>query len=155
MRSNTLILLAVASWLFGCSGASPPAFSDADRDAIRAASSAWLEAYQANDWATVAEMYTEDAVVMPPNQPEIRGREAIRTWFEENESGYSIEVEYVEIEGCGDVAYVRGKYRLTIPVDGGEPIVDVGKLLDIRRRSADGSWLVARDMFSSDLPLRE
>ncbi len=155
MRSNTLILLAVASLLFGCSGASPPAFSDADRDAIRAASSAWLQAYQANDWAAVAAMYTEDAVLMPPNQREIGGRDDIRTWFEENESGNSIELEYVEIEGCGDVAYVRGKYRMTIPVEGGEPIVDVGKLLDIRRRSADGSWLVARGMFSSDLPLRQ
>lgn len=155
MRFNTLILLAVASLLFGCSGASPPAFSDADRDAIRAASSAWLQAYQANDWAAVAAMYTEDAVLMLPNQPEIQGRDDIRTWFEENESGNSIELEYVEIEGCGDVAYVRGKYRMTIPVEDGEPIVDVGKLLDIRRRSADGSWLVARDMFSSDLPLRQ
>ena len=44
MRSNTLILLAVASLLFGCSGASPPAFSDADRDAIRVLSGvfAWI-----------------------------------------------------------------------------------------------------------------
>ena len=131
------------------------AVSDADRDAIRAAASAWLQAHQTNDWGAVAAMYTEDAVLMPPNQPEIRGRDDIRTWFEENESGNRIELEYVEIDGCGDVAYVRGKYRMTIPVEGGEPIVDVGKLLEIRRRSADGSWLVARDMFSSDLPLQQ
>ncbi len=155
MKSIVLISLAIVLSFFGCSRSTPAALSDADRDAIRAASSAWLQAYQANDWAAVAAMYTEDAVLMPPNQPEIRGRDHIRTWFEETESGNSIELEYIEIEGCGDVAYIRGKYRLTIPVEGGEPIVDVGKLLDIRHRSADGSWLVARDMFSSDLPLRE
>lgn len=64
------------------------------------------------------------------------------------------ELEYAEIEGCGDIANLRGEHRMTIPVEGGEPIVDVGKLLEVRRRGRHGSWMVVRDVFSSDLPLR-
>jgi len=70
--------------------------------------------------------------------------------FIENESGYKIEIDNIEIEGSGDLAYVRGKYKLTMPVDSGGSIIDNGKYLDIRVKK-NGGWFTSRDMFSSDL----
>ena len=39
---------------------------------------------------------------------------------------------------------------MTIEVDGAS-VEDVGKYIEIRRKQADGSWLLDVDMFNSDL----
>jgi ketosteroid isomerase-like protein len=37
--------------------------------------------------------------------------------------------------------------------DGKSAVGDHGKFLEIRRRQADGRWLVAADIFNSDQPV--
>ena len=62
-----------------------------------------------------------------------------------------MEVGVAEIEGRGDLAYVRGTYTMTLHPDGApEPVEDAGKYLEIRRKQSDGSWLYVADMFNSD-----
>lgn len=39
-------------------------------------------AFNAKDASALAAMYAEDATLMPPNQPAVSGRAAIRAWFE-------------------------------------------------------------------------
>jgi len=39
-------------------------------------------AFNAKDASVLAAMYGEDATLMPPNQPAVSGRAAIRGWFE-------------------------------------------------------------------------
>jgi len=39
-------------------------------------------AFNAKDASALAAMYAEDATLMPPNQPAVKGRVAIRGWFE-------------------------------------------------------------------------
>ena len=41
---------------------------------------------------------------------------------------------------------------MTVVVDE-QPIQDHGKFIEIRRKQPDGSWLISRDIFNSDLPL--
>ena len=60
-----------------------------------------------------------------------------------------------EIDGYGDIAYVTGRYAMTLQPEGAPgPIDDRGKYIEIRRKQADGSWLLARDIFNSDLDNR-
>ncbi len=59
----------------------------------------------------------------------------------------------MEIAGRGDLAYVRGTYKLKIVLEGHDPIPDTGKYIEIRKKQADGSWLLYRDIFNSDVPL--
>ena len=40
-----------------------------------------MKAALAKDWATFAAQYVEDAVVYPPNESAVKGREAIRSWL--------------------------------------------------------------------------
>ena len=62
-------------------------------------------------------------------------------------------VEMLEIEGRGDLAYVRGTYSITVrPPGASGPTKDTGKCIEIWRKQADGSWKVIRDIFKSDLP---
>jgi ketosteroid isomerase-like protein len=50
--------------------------------------------------------------------------------------------------------FTNGLYRSTdTPQGGGTPVEDTGKGLSIFHQNADGQWRVARDAWSSDLPL--
>lgn len=57
-----------------------------------------------------------------------------------------------EMDGRGNLAYVRGAYSLAIPMGKMmEPIHDSGKYIEMRRKQADGSWLIALDIYNCDL----
>ncbi len=132
------------------------ALSDEDVAAIKTAHDAYSQTIISKDWAAHIAMHTEDAVVMPPNMPLIQGREAIQAWNEASPPITAFNLTCVEIEGRGGLAYVRGVYTLTMEPEGvPEPIQDTGKFLDILQKQEDGSWLIAVDIFNSDLPLPE
>jgi ketosteroid isomerase-like protein len=106
----------------------------------------------AGDWGKLLAHYTDDAVVMPPNSPPVVGLAAIREWAEAGPTFKSFAIEASEIVGEGSLAFVRGHYRMTIEIPGvPQPIDDVGSFIEIREKQADGRWLLARDIFNSDL----
>ena len=139
--------------LSACTSDRNAALTDQDLSAIELMTQAWLAAHAARDWNTLADMYTEDAVVMPPFTPIIQGRANIREWFEENEQYTSIDVTNVEVDGYGDLAYVRGTSKVTVNPPSQEPVSFTGKYLDIRRRDSTGMWRVTIDIFSPDEPV--
>ena len=132
------------------------ALSDEDVAAIKVATEEYIQAVNSDDSAATAALSTEDAVLMPPNQPMVQGRAAIQTWYEAFPTTTEFNLTVEEIKGRGDLAFVRGTYSLTIVPEGApEPIQDTGKYVEIRRKQPDGSWLIVVDIFNSDLPLPE
>ena len=130
--------------------------TSADEAAIRKSIESYAEAVLASDWAGLAAMHTEDAVVMPPNEPAVQGRAALEAWGEAWPPITEFSTAAVEIDGRGDLAFVRGTFAMTIMPEGTpEPIQDTGKYVEIWRKQPDGSWLIAVDIFNSDLPLPE
>ena len=105
------------------------------------------------DWATVAALYVDDAVLNPPHEPAVKGRKAIRAWFEKFPPLTEFKASNVKVDGGDDLAYVLGTYTMTIAPPGAPGAVnDSGKYVEVRRKQSDGSWLIAVDMFNSDLP---
>jgi uncharacterized protein (TIGR02246 family) len=122
--------------------------------AIEASSAAFVEAVLAGDWAAVAAFYTEDAVLMFPNEPVVEGRVAIQAFFELFPSITQFEPTIVQMDGRGDLAFVRATYAMIYIVEGTpEPTHDTGKYVEIWRKQPDGKWLIAVDISNSDLPL--
>lgn len=141
--------------------ASASLFSGADGEAsarteIDKTRAAYAAAWQKADAAVIAELYTEDAKVLYPDQAPVAGRGNIREYFK----GFFQEFpknEFVlatsEVVINGDWAFDNGTYTWkATPAAGGKPQEDHGKYLVILRRQADGRWLVARDMDNSSLP---
>jgi uncharacterized protein (TIGR02246 family) len=150
-RLAAVLALAALSACTSTGGAQCPASLPAsDLAAISANSADWLKAVRAKDWAAVAATYTTDGMLMPPNEPAVVGRDAIRAWFAAFPALVSMEVQDAEVGGCCDVAYVRGTYRLAFTPPGAGTVHDTGKYIEIRRKQPDGTWLKLRDMFSSD-----
>jgi uncharacterized protein (TIGR02246 family) len=109
----------------------------------------WRTAMNAGDADGIAALYTEDARIMAPNGEATTGRDAVRSAFGEFiEAGAKVELNPIETQSAGDIAYIVGKYTLTI---GGE-FADRGKYVEIWRRGADGEWLMSNDIWNSDLP---
>jgi uncharacterized protein (TIGR02246 family) len=156
-----LPLVFLLCFTFGCQKAEEvadevgvKALSDEDVAANKASLDAYVQAVRTEDWTAVAALYTKDAVLMPPNQPLVRGREAIQAWLEAFPTLTEFNLTIMEIDGCDDLAFVVGTVSMTIAPEGApEPIQDTGKFIEIRRKQEDGSWLIAVDMFNSDLPL--
>jgi uncharacterized protein (TIGR02246 family) len=127
--------------------------SPADVSKINEVTQAFLKAALARDWAALAALYVEDAVFHPPNMPGVKGRAAIRGWFENFPPLTSFKATNVTVDGQGDFAYVVGTYTTTMAPPGAPgPVNDKGKFVEVRRKQPDGRWLIAVDMFSSDLP---
>ena len=134
--------------------ASPPPLSDADKAAIRAVSDSFVAYVRTNRDSAAASLFTENAVWMPANRGSAEGRPAILAAFQASRALESFSLTSIDVEGRGDLAYVRGTYAFAITsADGKSAVGDHGKYLEIRRRQADGKWLVAAEIFNSDQPV--
>ncbi len=133
------------------------ALSAEDVAAIKAMGPALDEAALAGDWDALAAVFTEDAWLMGPNAPINQGRSSLLEMIKS--LGLTVaehKIEFVEVDGYGDIAYARGTYAEKFSVQGvEEPIADEGKILAILKKQSDGSWLFTIWMTNSDLPLGE
>lgn len=104
--------------------------------------------------------FLDDATVLPPNEPMISGKEAIRksTAAMFAQPGFSIKWknEKTELAVTGDFGYTMGKYELAMrdmSDTTGKLITDKGKYLTVWKKLPNADWQVAADMYSSDLPV--
>jgi uncharacterized protein (TIGR02246 family) len=146
---RTILLLLI---LAGCQRGA----DESDVDALNRLQKQVDSAIIAGDTERYLTLITNDAVLMPPNGPAINGRDAIGSWNRAMSSQFRIQ-DYAsrddEIVVAGDWAFRRATADWTLtPTAGGPPIRDVVKFMIIYRRQQDGSWKVARDIWSSNTP---
>lgn len=110
----------------------------------------WDKAYKQGDAAGVAAFYAEDAILMPPNQPMVRGRKAIQEFFQVmiDTVGGTRTSQVVEFGVEGDLAYQVATLSIT---DTKTPFQ--GRFLEIFRPQPDGSWKIQRCIWNSDQPV--
>jgi uncharacterized protein (TIGR02246 family) len=131
----------------------PLSLSEAETASIREIGNEFTKAIVAGDWAALAKLYTEDATLMPPGGPSVAGRPAIEAFLAGFPKVTEMSFDLDEVDGRGDLAFVRGAYRMTMEIPGTPgPVMDEGKFIEIRRKQADGRWLVDVDIFNSNLP---
>jgi uncharacterized protein (TIGR02246 family) len=127
-----------------------------DEAALKKLDDEWSKAVGSRDVDKAISYYTDDAVAMLPNIPTLTGKEPIRSFWKNMLDSPSFGGDWkptkIEVARSGDLAYVSGTYEFTEKDDGGKPITDKGKYLDVWRKQADGSWKCVANMFNSDLP---
>jgi uncharacterized protein (TIGR02246 family) len=121
---------------------------------IERAANSYAAAMNAGDWALVAQSFAEDAVRIPPYEEPHQGREAIEAWLGGIEELIAYELTRDVLDGADGLAYVRGRYSITLrPAGAPGPISDHGDFLEIWRRKADGVWRVAEAIWNTRAPL--
>jgi ketosteroid isomerase-like protein len=119
---------------------------------IMVANEGFVSAFNAGDGAGVAAMYTDDAVLYPPNGGPVSGGAAALTDFWQGVLDTGIargRLETVEAEGMGDTAVEVGRFTL-LGADGGT--IDRGSYMVLWKKT-DAGWRLHRDIWNSDLAL--
>lgn len=119
-------------------------------EAIASANNDFMTTFKQGDAAGMAELYTGDGQVLPPNGDFVTGKEGIRAfWQALMDMGIKeAKLDIVEVEEQGGVAFEVSKY--TLQGDEGQ-VLDEGKYIVIWKRE-NGQWKLHRDIFNSSLP---
>ncbi len=158
---GTLALLGVGLIVASCgserrapeSAAVESPATEADEAAIKGVQLREAQAIKEKDAAGLLALFESDLVVMPPNEPPIVGKAALRSWFLRVTDQFSIDLDFSveEVRVTGDWAFERFSFRrTTTPTGGGDPTTARGKGIHVFRRQSDGSWKIARDIWTSD-----
>jgi uncharacterized protein (TIGR02246 family) len=123
------------------------------RTAIEANTKQFTEAFNKGDAAAVANMYTMDARVLPPNGEMVEGRSNIQKFWQGAMSAgvKMVSLETVHVETQGNFAVEIGRYTTTIPGAGGTTTTDKGKYVVVWKREGE-SWKLAVDIFNTSIP---
>lgn len=142
--------IAVAA---GCAQ-TPPAVVDTAADEAKLKSDAlvWFEHYAKADGDGLANLYAEDALLMPPGAPAVKGRPAIKAFLGDDAGKAKtggIQLKNTAVTGTGvdgDTGWVSGTYTVA---DASGAVIDSGNYLSVHRRT-NGAWLYVRDTWNSD-----
>jgi ketosteroid isomerase-like protein len=114
-------------------------------------------AFNAHDAAALASLYGDTAILMPPNEPLVRGRAEIQEWFERALSRLRrIRILVAESMIEGDQAFQAGTFTSSANADAsssaGEPGAAVaGKYVLLLKKQA-GDWKIQYDIWNLDQP---
>lgn len=147
--------LAFVALVAACTpGAKPVAIKE--DPAAKEAFANYVTAINSNSADALMGMLMEDVVYQSPHEAELVGKAAVKPWVEGYFGAYNSKWEKTskEFVQAGDWAFERYSYKSTdTPKAGGADVTDTGKGLVIYHKDADGKWRVARDAWSTDLPI--
>jgi uncharacterized protein (TIGR02246 family) len=126
-----------------------------DRKAVQAMADEYVAAWLANDKDRVLVLLADDAVLMPDDgaQPQLGKTAAEAFWFPAGHPPSTIETfdaRTLDIQGCGDMAAVRGRISRLEWSYGGERSRNMGgNFVTIYRKQTNGRWLLSWQIWNS------
>jgi len=162
--SVALLMVVSCMAVIGCTQTQPTPTSQpdtriADQKAISDGEAAWSAAWKARDIEKIVGNYADDAIVMDPDTPAIKGKDAIRAsakqFLDDKNFSLTFATSEVEVSKSGDLAYSHGTFAATqTGAKTGKPVKETGKYVTVYRKTADGSWKAILDINNADAPAK-
>jgi len=154
MKYIVCFVLLLAISFLSCSGKKEMEFNTAEvRQSIGAADAEWSEAMMKGDIPAIVGMYTDDALLMPPNELIIIGKQGIENYYSAlGKSGgkvLSVQTNTADVGGSGDVAFETGTLIMTTQMNTKPAYTDSEKYAAVWKHQADGSWKLRVDIWNS------
>jgi uncharacterized protein (TIGR02246 family) len=151
---RTVLSFVVLLALIGCSGSEDSVQTEvsASKFELGQMNRDFAAALNAKDAKAAAAAYAEDAVLIPPGEPLVRGREAIEEyWRGAIELGgiRDVSVETMDAHSSGSLGYETGSFELTVNGPDGEAVIDRGRYIELLRRAPDGRWLSTHGIWNA------
>ncbi len=127
--------------------------TEADEAAIRNLLASYDETFTSEDLDNLFALLTDDVYWGVPEQPALIGRDAVLgrvgTMFSNFDMTTSHPLDEIRIaDGWG---IVSGTYEVVHePNAGGDPLRELGKVIYVVERGADGDWRIAKAVWNTD-----
>ena len=156
MKKHSLFLVML--FVFAVSGSAQNATVEEDVAAIKKLYEQVVAAVNANDAGALVALFTDDAMLLPPNRTVIVGKEAVGDFFRRILDRNTVEVGSANLEEVfvsGGWAFARDTaVDIFTPKGGGEARQNNIKHVYLLQRQSDGSWRLARMMWNSNVRRR-
>ena len=112
----------------------------------------FAKALVAKDALAASKLYSEDASLLPPNEPIVTGRANIQKYWQAGIDAGIVDasVSTIATGSNGDLGYEIGRFELKIKGADGKIVLDKGKYTELLKRNADGKWISIYGMWNSD-----
>ena len=126
-----------------------PAALAQDKVTIDKLNADFMAAFNKGDMATIGQMYTEDAYLLPSGGPLVKGRAAIQTfWTNAAEGIGDFKLTTTDVKPLGgDAAREIGTF--TLKTKGDKPQEVAGKYVVVWEKTG-GQWKLATDIWNAD-----
>jgi ketosteroid isomerase-like protein len=160
MRAKALVVLGLVLGVTGCkveSEKSTAASSTTRGDsgaALMQTSRNWAKAAATGNADSALAYWSDDAVVLQPDQPSLVGKPAIRKMvvgsMKDPKFTITWEPERAVISESGDMGYLIEHNRMTYSDPAGKVQTFNGKVVTIWKKDASGNWKCVVDMWSGN-----
>lgn len=155
MKNSRRMLLVAGGLLMGCSRSSFDVVTE--QASLLKRDAEWADAASSGkDVEKIISYWTDDALVVPPGQPVVEGKAAIRTFVADSLKvpGFKIHwlSEKVSFSPDGQLAYMRGTNQTTVLGPAGKLMTLHGRGVTVWRRDHDGEWRCAVDIWNDPPP---
>ncbi len=153
LTSALFALLGLSAVLFTGSSA-VAADMDASAKVLAKLDDAWSAAAGKRDANLTASYYADNAVLYPPNEPAVVGREAaVKIWtamLADPTFTLSWKTLHAEVSASGDLGYTTGSYEDSYKGPDGKLVTEKGKYVCVWKKGKDGVWKAIHDTWNSD-----
>jgi ketosteroid isomerase-like protein len=153
------VCLAAALAALACSrpdGEDPAPNHAAIQTGFDSAATRLLVALRADRVDSVLALMAEDVTLMPPNEPVLKGKGAVRTWYQGLVSQLrtvSLTVQDREVRIGGEWVTEVASFEWTLaPVASGAEMTERGTYVQVWQREPDGRFLLTREVWNSSTP---
>jgi ketosteroid isomerase-like protein len=114
----------------------------------------WSKTASTGDIEKTLSYWDDDATILSPGQPAIKGKNAIRTMLESTSKipGFSISWEPVSVEVSerGDMAYMIERNQISMKDSTGRTITEHNKGVTVWKKNTEGIWKNVVDTWNAD-----
>ena len=151
MKYFMIAVILAGAGLIGCAGA--PFDSAAETTALLKRDAEWANLAAANQEVDkIVSYWSDDALVIPPGQPPVEGRAALRDFVTASQKipGFRIHwvSDHVSFSPDGKLAYMRGTNETTLAGPDGKSMPIPGRGITVWRKEADGQWRCVADVWN-------
>lgn len=131
----------------------------AEEAALLKIDSTWSAlATQSKDVEKIVSYWSDDAVVIPPGEPPVKGKDALRKMVGDMSSipGFSLSWRSTDVHFSpdGKIAYMYGENLFSMNDSTGNKISIPGRGYTIWRKESNGDWKCVVDIWNNPPPVR-
>lgn len=152
MRNSSLLLVVLGMVLLLAGCVKTGVDKEAEKQKLMELSQQWAKVAQTGTIDSTLTYWADNAVMMPPGKPPLKGKQEIRKYLEStsNIPGFEISWEPVSahISDDGSMAYMIERNKVAFTDSLGNRVVQHNKVTTVWRKNEEGNWENVVDMWN-------